>query len=167
MVESFAPSQPKPSVTRWRSGVTAPICIVSPGHRDHGDAGLLHVGTRYYAPQVGRFLSRDAVLSEHPYLYCEHEPVMRVDPAGNLDQWVHGLGAALAIGGGLVAGLGSAPAVVIGGSIVGAVGGIIWAYDDLAALWDKIEEWWHDLGDWLYEHAPPSPPSEYLMPMPA
>jgi len=23
----------------------------------------------------GRFTSRDAVLSEHPYLYCEHEPV--------------------------------------------------------------------------------------------
>ncbi|MDW8321237.1 MAG: RHS repeat-associated core domain-containing protein, partial [Armatimonadota bacterium] len=45
------------------------------GYRDDGDAGLLHVGARYYDPQVGRFLSRDAVLSEHPYLYCEHEPV--------------------------------------------------------------------------------------------
>jgi len=29
---------------------------------------------------VGRFTSRDAVLSEHPYLYCEHEPVNRVEP---------------------------------------------------------------------------------------
>jgi RHS repeat-associated protein len=54
------------------------------GYRDDGDAGLLHVGARYYDPQVGRFLSRDAVLSEHPYLYCEHEPVMRVDPSGRV-----------------------------------------------------------------------------------
>ena len=50
--------------------------------RGYGDAGLLHVGARYYDPQVGRFISRDPVLSEHPYLYCEHEPVMRVDPSG-------------------------------------------------------------------------------------
>ena len=43
---------------------------------------------RYYDPQVGRFISRDAVLSEHPYLYCEHEPVDYVDPSGNIPQWV-------------------------------------------------------------------------------
>jgi len=43
------------------------------------------VGARYYDPQVGRFISRDTVLSEHPYLYCEHEPVMRVDPSGHFD----------------------------------------------------------------------------------
>ncbi|MGQ9486798.1 MAG: RHS repeat-associated core domain-containing protein [Armatimonadota bacterium] len=48
------------------------------GYRDDSDAGLLHVGARYYDPQVGRFISRDAVLSEHPYLYCEHEPVNAV-----------------------------------------------------------------------------------------
>ncbi|MCL6476201.1 MAG: RHS repeat-associated core domain-containing protein [Firmicutes bacterium] len=56
------------------------------GYRDDGDAGLLHVGARYYDPQVGRFISRDAVLSEHPYLYCEHEPVNHVDPSGRC--WV-------------------------------------------------------------------------------
>ncbi len=55
------------------------------GYRDDGDAGLLHVGARYYDPQVGRFISRDPVLSEHPYLYCQHEPVNKVDPSG---QWV-------------------------------------------------------------------------------
>jgi len=27
------------------------------GYRDDGDAGLLHVGARYYDPQVGRFTS--------------------------------------------------------------------------------------------------------------
>jgi RHS repeat-associated protein len=55
------------------------------GYRDDGDAGLLHVGARYYDPQVGRFVSRDAVLSEHPYLYCGHESANRVDPSG--DDW--------------------------------------------------------------------------------
>jgi RHS repeat-associated protein len=55
------------------------------GYRDDGDAGLLHVGARYYDPQVDRFISRDAVLSEHPYLYCGHESANRVDPSG--DDW--------------------------------------------------------------------------------
>ena len=58
--------------------------MVSSECRDDGDAGLLHVGARYYDPQVGRFISRDAVLSEHPYLYCEPEPVIRVDPGGRV-----------------------------------------------------------------------------------
>ncbi len=53
-------------------------------YRDDGDAGLPNVRARYYDPQVGRFISRDPVLSEHPYLYCEHEPVNHVDPSGRL-----------------------------------------------------------------------------------
>jgi RHS repeat-associated protein len=54
------------------------------GYHDDGDPGLLHVEARYDDLHVGRFISRDAVLSEHPYLYCEHEPVMRVDPSGRV-----------------------------------------------------------------------------------
>jgi len=45
---------------------------------------LLHVEARYDDLHVGRFLSRDAVLSEHPYLYCQHEPVNYVDPSGRV-----------------------------------------------------------------------------------
>lgn len=49
------------------------------GHRLAAGRGtLLRLG-------VGRFISRDPVLSEHPYLYGEHEPVMRVDPSGSQD----------------------------------------------------------------------------------
>ena len=51
------------------------------GYRDDGDAGLLHVGARYYDQQAGRFISRDAVLSEHPHLYCEHELVVQFSHA--------------------------------------------------------------------------------------
>ncbi len=53
------------------------------GYRDDGDAGLVHVGARYYDPQVGRFITRDTDLCEHPYAYCEHDPVNAVDPSGH------------------------------------------------------------------------------------
>jgi RHS repeat-associated protein len=57
------------------------------GYRNDGDAGLVHVGARYYDAQVGRFTSRDTVLTEHPYLYCEHDPVNSTDPTGHSAWW--------------------------------------------------------------------------------
>ncbi|MCC6729930.1 MAG: hypothetical protein IT208_11395 [Chthonomonadales bacterium] len=66
------------------------MCAVSPAHvgawgyRSDGDAGLMLVGARYYDAQAGRFVTRDTLLSEHPYLYCEHEPVGCVDPSGHV-----------------------------------------------------------------------------------
>ena len=53
------------------------------GYRNDGDAGLTHVGARYYDAQVGRFITRDTVLDQHPYLYCDHEPVNALDPSGH------------------------------------------------------------------------------------
>src|SRR6185369_699632 len=53
------------------------------GYRTDGDAGLMHVGARYYDPQVGRFITRDTELDQHPFLYCDHDPVNRVDPSGH------------------------------------------------------------------------------------
>jgi RHS repeat-associated protein len=53
------------------------------GYRNDGDAGLMHTGARYYDAQVGRFITRDTKLNEHPYLYCEHDPVNWVDPSGH------------------------------------------------------------------------------------
>ena len=61
------------------------------GYRSDGDAGLMHVGARYYDAQVGRFTSRDTVLSEHPYAYCEHDPVNRVDPDGHKSELKWGI----------------------------------------------------------------------------
>ena len=72
------------AVAQWGSSANPYRFAGAWGYRDDGDAGLLHVGARYYDPQVGRFISRDAVLSEHPYLYCEDEPVNRVDPNGRV-----------------------------------------------------------------------------------
>jgi RHS repeat-associated protein len=58
------------------------------GYRDDGDAVLVHVGARYYDAQVGRFITRDTELNQHPYLYCEHDPVNSVDPTGHLPAWL-------------------------------------------------------------------------------
>jgi RHS repeat-associated protein len=58
----------------------------SSGYRTDGDAGLMHVGARYYDAQVGRFITRDTVLTEHAYLYCEHDPVNRIDRDGHDDE---------------------------------------------------------------------------------
>jgi RHS repeat-associated protein len=106
------------------------------GTRNDGDAGLMHVGARYYDAQVGRFITRDTVLSEHPYLYCEHEPVGFVDPSGHFDirEVVHqgwdyfwggiggGVGALVGAGG---AGTAATPAVaVVCGALGAAIGGM-------------------------------------------
>jgi RHS repeat-associated protein len=59
------------------------------GYRDDGDCGLTHVGARYYDAQVGRFVTRDTVLSQKAYLYCEHDPVNNVDPDGHrVPKWL-------------------------------------------------------------------------------
>ncbi|MCC6729926.1 MAG: hypothetical protein IT208_11375 [Chthonomonadales bacterium] len=53
------------------------------------------VGARCYDAQAGRFVTRDTLLGEHPYLYCEHEPVGSVDPSGHEDNPI----AAVTLGG--------------------------------------------------------------------
>jgi RHS repeat-associated protein len=58
-------------------------------YRDDGDAGLLHVGLRYYDPEVGRFITADPLLGDitrpqslNRYVYVENNPVNLVDPTG-------------------------------------------------------------------------------------
>src|SRR5437870_7451113 len=57
------------------------------GYRNDGDAGLMHVGARYYDAQVGRFITRDTELDQHAYLYCEHDPFNYTDPDGHWPNW--------------------------------------------------------------------------------
>ncbi|MCC6729923.1 MAG: hypothetical protein IT208_11360 [Chthonomonadales bacterium] len=83
------------------------------------------VSARYYDAQAGRFVTRDTLLGEHPYLYCEHEPVGYVDPSGH--SWWGVVGS---IGGSFVGGAvgsmfgpaGTAVGARIGGVIGGAIG---------------------------------------------
>ena len=46
------------------------------------EAGLLYLRARWYLPETGAFLSRDAVESEPPYQYVRGNPVNLTDPSG-------------------------------------------------------------------------------------
>ncbi len=84
---------------------------------------LYYLQTRYYDPEVGRFITIDGIEYLDPeninglnlYAYCGNNPVMRVDPTGQLFGLILGLialaGLAVTIGG-----------VVSGNHIVTAVG---------------------------------------------
>jgi len=128
------------------------------GYRSDGDAGLMLVGARYYDAQVGRFISRDTYLDQHPYLYCNHDPVNAVDPSGHWPSWLKHLpgwlkgGLAGAVVGGLVV-IGSAIAVpAVGATVIGAIaiGGLAGGLAGIAVVgygsdpgdvtWGKIEE---------------------------
>ena len=46
-------------------------------------SGLVFLRARFYDPQTGTFLSVDPVPSAaSPYVYCQNNPLMRVDPSG-------------------------------------------------------------------------------------
>ncbi len=58
-------------------------------YRADGATGLYYCWNRYYAPELGRFLTRDIYPGEtsdpvtmNTYLYCGGDPVNRVDPSG-------------------------------------------------------------------------------------
>ncbi|MHB8706381.1 MAG: RHS repeat-associated core domain-containing protein [Coriobacteriia bacterium] len=60
-------------------------------YRADASTGLYYCWNRYYAPELGRFLTRDIYPGEtsdpvtmNPYLYCGGDPVNYVDPSGML-----------------------------------------------------------------------------------
>ena len=93
---------------------------------------LYYLQTRYYDPEVGRFITIDSIEYLDPesinglnlYAYCGDNPVMRVDPTGTIFGWL-----LVALGiliGGVIAGTAAAINRTEGESIVGAFfGGVI------------------------------------------
>ena len=95
------------------------------------ETGLYFLQTRYYDPEVGRFLNRDSVNYADPqtinglnlYAYCGNDPVMYTDPYGTTEWWEW------LVGGFVVAGLvvgtiltsGAVAAVFAGAAIGGAI----------------------------------------------
>ncbi len=75
------------------------------GYRNDNDDGLMLVGARYYDPAVGEFITRDTLLSQPPYQYCNDDPVNKVDPSGQVS-WSD-------VGG------------IVGGIVGGAIGYVI------------------------------------------
>jgi len=64
------------------------------------ETGLYYLKARYYDPKIYRFISRDPIekapeladlqnpLSLNPYVYCENNPVNKVDPDGYISVWL-------------------------------------------------------------------------------
>ena len=117
------------------------------GYRNDGDAGLMHVGARYYDAQVGLFITRDTELDQKPYLYCHHDPVNYLDPTGHWgwdwhQYWKDMQDVAkreIELGGGMM-GLGTAGSGIAGAAKrtggkwvkpVTAAGGVIWVVGEV------------------------------------
>jgi RHS repeat-associated protein len=50
-------------------------------------SSLMHLGARYYMPEIGRFLQRDpSRLDAYPYAYALGNPVLSRDPSGLFDR---------------------------------------------------------------------------------
>jgi len=53
------------------------------GYREGEETALMKVGARYYDPKIGRWIQKDPILSGFNWwVYCENDPVNRVDPLG-------------------------------------------------------------------------------------
>ena len=94
------------------------------------ETGLYYLQTRYYDPEVGRFISPDSLDYLDPetlgginlYSYCNNNPVMYADPSGHLPKWTAWLVSGAVIVGGIVlcaTGVGG----IFGGVLIGAGAG--------------------------------------------
>ena len=106
------------------------------------ETDLYYLQTRYYDPEVGRFLSQDDVSYLAPdninglnlYAYCSNNPVMNVDPTGRFVITISMLIGALVVGaitGAVIGGIAGGVTAAINGQDIfigiafGALGGMI------------------------------------------
>ena len=93
------------------------------------ETGLYFLQTRYYDPEVGRFLNRDSVQYADPetinglnlYAYCLNNPIEYTDPYGTTEWWEWLLGGVIVFG--LAVGsmlTGGAVAAAFAGATIGA-----------------------------------------------
>jgi RHS repeat-associated protein len=118
------------TVTSTGSSTNPYMFGATSGYRNDGDVGLTQVGARYYDAQVGRFLTRDIVLNEAPYIYCYADPINFIDPDGHLPGWIRGALVGIAVVGLvtvaatiLVPAAATAAGGVIGGIVIGGIAG--------------------------------------------
>ncbi len=55
--------------------------------KEQDSSGLHYFGARYYDSNLGRFTSRDPVLSELPYAYVSNNPMNFIDPSGAIREY--------------------------------------------------------------------------------
>ena len=96
---------------------------------------LYWVSSRYYSPELCRWISPDSIEYLDPesinglnlYCYCYNNPISYSDPSGNLPQWAEWLiGGALVVGAIALmiatAGVGNLLAAALGGSLLATIG---------------------------------------------
>ena len=106
------------------------------GYVYDNETGLYYVSSRYYDPEIGRFINADDIdylgadgspLSYNLFAYCMNNPVNRFDVNGNwsLPNWAKVTIGAVAIAGLAVATVctGGAAAVICGAALSGAIAG--------------------------------------------
>ena len=66
-------------------------CLLYRGYFYDHETGLYYLQSRYYDPEVGRFINADSMVSTQQGIlcanmlaYCENDPVMRCDPSGHV-----------------------------------------------------------------------------------
>lgn len=97
------------------------------GYRFDAETGLYYLQSRYYDPQVGRFINADSVVAGvggdihgyNLYAYCFNNPVNMSDPSGHWPKWLSG--ALNVISGSLQMAAGTALGATVGWTGVGAV----------------------------------------------
>ena len=75
------------------------------GYYHDNETGFYLTGTRYYDPEIGRFINADSVISGtgesvqgyNLFAYCFNNPVNMSDPSGNWPKWATKLVAAVAV----------------------------------------------------------------------
>ena len=99
------------------------------------ETGLYYVSSRYYDPEVGRFISADGEISGvggdirgyNLYSYCMNNPVNMSDPDGNWPKWATkvavGVGVALCVAAVTVLTCGVGTATLAGAVAVGTAKG--------------------------------------------
>jgi len=98
------------------------------------ETGLYYLQTRYYDPEVGRFINADSIEYLDPetlgglnlYAYCSNNPVMDSDPTGCLPEWLRVLLGVLAIAAAVVISVvtaGTAAPVLIGMGVGAVISG--------------------------------------------
>ncbi|MFA7725583.1 MAG: RHS repeat-associated core domain-containing protein, partial [Candidatus Izemoplasmatales bacterium] len=121
------------------------------GYRYDSEIGMYYLNSRFYNPQIGRFINADGMLgqfgdvqSTNMYAYCANNPVMYTDPSGLLSQeaWQN-IGVAVFVivlvtalvvctGGLAAAALGASTATVAAMTTAGTIGGLVAGFANLA-----------------------------------
>ena len=63
------------------------------GYRYDSETGLYYLMSRYYAPSLGRFISRDNIDDNNLYIYSNNNPANMTDYDGHFSLLLMGLGA--------------------------------------------------------------------------